>query len=112
MHDSRARIIRCPLVPAGFCINIFGTIWTRSPHQITPRILNHERIHTAQMRELLFIPFYIVYFIEWLLRLVEYRHWYKAYMAISFEREAYSHDSDAAYLAHRPHYAQWRKKQG
>ena len=105
------RIIRCPLVPSRFCINLFGTIWTRHTHWITPEVIRHERIHTAQMRELLYIPFYIISLLEWLIRLLRHRHWFKAYMSISFEREAYRHAPDPIYLTHRPHFAQWRTRQ-
>lgn len=46
-------IIRCRLIPANFCVNIFGTLWVRDPLWIDRYVINHERIHTAQMRELL-----------------------------------------------------------
>ena len=57
------------------------------------------------MLELLIIPFYLIYLIEWLLRLMQTRHLVRAYRRISFEREAYAHQSDAAYLRQRPAYA-------
>lgn len=102
-------IIRCPLIPKHFCVNLFGTLWARDTPWIDRQIINHERIHTAQMRELLFIPFYIIYGLEWLLRLLQHRNWYAAYKAISFEREAYRHGPDLNYLPTRPHFAQWRR---
>lgn len=101
-------IVRCPLVAKHFCVNIFGTLWARDTSWLSATVINHERIHTAQMRELLFVPFYIIYGVEWLWRLVQHRHWYKAYMAISFEREAYRHSGDLDYLPRRRHFAQWR----
>lgn len=58
-------IITSKLIPKGYCVNLFGTFWTRNPNWIDKYVINHERIHTAQQRELLFIPFYIVYLIEW-----------------------------------------------
>ena len=91
-------IIKCRLIPKGYCVNLFGTFWVRDPSWIDKYVINHERIHTAQQRELLFIPFYIVYFIEWLIRLVQYRNWQKAYYNISFEREAYAHGHNLDYL--------------
>ena len=33
----------------------------------------------------------------------------KAYMAISFEREAYAHGRDFGYLSGRRRFAQWRR---
>lgn len=102
-------VIRTVLVPKRFCVNVFGMILTRNPDKVSPRVVNHERIHTAQMRELLFVGFYILYFFEWLFRLLQTRQWYTAYMVISFEREAYANDSNPGYLASRHHYAQWRR---
>lgn len=78
--------------------------------RLTHEVINHERINTAQMRELLFLPFYIIYTIEWLLRLgCCHGNTFWAYMAISFEREAYAKGSDRHYLARRKRFAQWRK---
>lgn len=103
------RVIKACFVPRGFCVNLFGTVWVRDPSWISAEILRHERIHTAQMRELLFVPFYIVYFLEWLFHLVRLRRGsYAAYMAISFEREAYANSHNPGYLSRRRHFAQWR----
>lgn len=98
-------IVRCSLVPRRFCVNIFGTLWVRDPSWINRYVINHERIHTAQQRELLFVPFYLLYVLEWLVRLVQYRNFNDAYMNISFEREAYRHGGDLSYLARRRRYA-------
>jgi len=64
-------------------------------------LLNHERIHLKQQRELLILPFYILYLLEWFIRLCKYRSWYKAYKNISFEREAYLHEENLNYLNKR-----------
>lgn len=61
-------------------------------------MLNHELIHTAQMKELLYLPFYILYGIEWLIRLGMYRNARKAYRNISFEREAYNMQNNFHYI--------------
>lgn len=63
------------------------------------------------MRELLFVPFYIIYFVEWVYRLIKLRNFQKAYRAISFEREAYANQSNYHYLDNREAFAQWRKKE-
>lgn len=94
-------VIKCRLIPKGICINLFGTFWARDTSWIDKYVVNHERIHTAQQRELLFVPFYIIYGIEWLFRLVQYRNFYDAYMNISFEREAYANGNNLTYLSHR-----------
>lgn len=100
-------VIKCRLIPKGICINLFGTFWARDISWIDKYVINHERIHTAQMRELLFVPFYILYVTEWIVRLVQYRNRHKAYMNISFEREAYANDRNLGYLKNRPPFS-WR----
>lgn len=105
------RIYVTRFMPKGFCMNLFGTIWTRDASWIDRYMINHEEIHTAQQRELLWIPFYIIYGLEWLWHFVRLRNWYKAYRALSFEREAYTHGDDLTYLGRRRHFAQWRRRQ-
>lgn len=85
----------------GYCMNLFGTIWARDTSWIDSYVINHERIHTAQQRELFFIPFYILYVMEWSVRLIQYRDLDKAYRNISFEREAYTNGHDLTYLKTR-----------
>lgn len=101
-------IVRSKLIPDGICLNLFGTFWTRNPEWIDRYVINHEKIHTAQQRELLFVPFYILYLIEWCIRLMQFGSWKQAYYNISFEREAYRHGKDLTYLAKRPFYS-WVK---
>ena len=64
-------------------------------------LLNHEKIHLRQQIELLIIPFYIIYLINYILNLVKYRNHFKAYMNIAFEKEAYHHDQNLQYLNYR-----------
>ncbi|MBR5551465.1 MAG: hypothetical protein IKV83_06070 [Muribaculaceae bacterium] len=90
-------------------MNFFGLFLTRDKSWIDKYIVNHERIHTAQQKEMLWIPFYVAYIIEWLFKLLKYRNSHRAYMDISFEREAYTHGHDLTYLTHRKHFAQWRR---
>lgn len=92
-------------MPKGICLNLFGTFWVKDPSWIDKYVVNHERIHTAQQREMLFVPFYIVYVLEWLVRLIQYCNHHKAYMNISFEREAYFNGHDLGYLPRRRHFA-------
>jgi hypothetical protein len=66
--------------------------------------LNHELIHVAQQRELLYLPFFLWYALEWLVLLVKYRDGMTAYRNIRFEREAYRHQHDLGYLRRRRHY--------
>jgi hypothetical protein len=105
------KIIRNNILPIGHydAINIFGVIFARRTANITPQLINHERIHSQQMRELLWVIFYILYLVEWVVQLVRCRgNAHAAYHAVSFEREAYAHHSDLTYMSRRRHYAQWR----
>ena len=65
------------------------------------RIMNHEQIHIQQQVELLILPFYVLYLIEFGIGLIKYRNKMNAYMNISFEREAYKYDTDLNYLNRR-----------
>lgn len=63
--------------------------------------INHEKIHLRQQIELLVLPFYILYFSEYLLRLWQYKNNELAYYNISFEREAYQNEENLQYLKKR-----------
>lgn len=108
------KIIRNRFLPVGrgfSAINLFGVLFVKPYVSISPRLLNHERIHTFQQRELLFVGFYLAYVAEWLVRLVIAKgNNYKAYAAISFEREAYANEKNLDYLKTRRPFAQWRRK--
>ena len=67
--------------------------------------MNHELIHVAQQRELLYLPFFIWYGLEWLFLYFKYRDWTKAYFNIRFEKEAYADQNNLNYLQTRKHYA-------
>lgn len=99
------------LPPKGFkAINLFGVVLVRKGCRMTATDLNHEAIHTAQMRELLYVPFYLLYVLEWLwlLLLPRYRKRHEAYRNISFEREAYAHQAEPDYLKTRPKFNQYK----
>lgn len=98
------------LPPKGFsAINLFGIMFVkRGSKPPSERIINHERIHTAQMKELLYILFYLWYFFEWLFRLIQYRNFDQAYRNISFEREAYANDRNLDYISKRRKYASFK----
>lgn len=64
-------------------------------------LMNHERIHLRQQLELLILPFFVWYGIEFLVRLIQYKNFHRAYKNISFEREAYAKEYDCDYLLQR-----------
>lgn len=107
-----SRIVYNKYVPFGkfLAINIFGVIFVKGrPGVLTSRVIRHERIHTAQMRELGYLPFYLLYGLEWLVRLPVAGPM-GAYRKLSFEREAYDHEGDAGYPASRRRWAMWRSR--
>ncbi len=53
------------------------------------------------MRELLYIPFYVLYVIEWGARCFIHGGVRAGYRNVSFEREAYGNDRDSEYLRHK-----------
>ena len=65
------------------------------------KLINHEKIHLRQQVEMLIIPFYVVYLLEYIIRLFKHASHRKAYRNISFEREAYDNERNKKYLANR-----------
>ena len=65
-------------------------------------LINHEKIHLRQQLELLIIPFFLVYVLEFAFRFMWLRKWKKAYVNLSFEREASKNENDLNYLKSRP----------
>lgn len=68
-------------------------------------LINHERIHFEQQKELFFIPFYMAYLIHYLFLLAKYQKHYIAYQNIIFEKEAYSNENNLGYLNKRKTWA-------
>lgn len=101
------KIIKNNIIPLkGFAaINLFGVLFVRKETKITAKLLRHEAIHAAQMKEMLYIFFYLWYVVEWIIRLFMKG---SAYRNISFEREAYSNEDDVIYLESRKRFA-WIK---
>lgn len=101
------KIIKCKhFPPKGYdAMMVVWWLFVKEGYQITSRLINHEEIHSIQQKEMLVLPFFIWYGIEFLFRLIQYRNWNEAYMNLSFEREAYSNQYDIAYLSKRKHFA-------
>ena len=89
-------------------ITLWPFIFIRKGCEFNEIHLNHENIHGRQQLELLIIPFYLIYLIEWLVRLIITGNSHKAYRDISFEKEAYTNEKDLEYLNNRKWFAQWR----
>lgn len=110
-----------------FAICLFGTIFIRNHNKNVPvskKTINHEGIHLCQIED--FIPnannkkwktilggcvFYIIYFIEWLIKLLLSVFTFgkiKAYYSISFEQEAYNNAPNFKYQDSRNRF-EWLK---
>ncbi len=63
--------------------------------------VNHEMIHIYQQMELLFIFFLLLYYTEFLILLIKHKNMQTAYKNISFEREAYTNETNYDYLKTR-----------
>lgn len=102
------RIVYNRYIPfKGFAaINLFGTTFAREESRpLSDRTICHESIHTKQMKETGWVGFYVIYLIEFLIRLAKTRNALRAYYDVYFEREAYAHQSEENYLLERPAYA-------
>ena len=94
------------LTPKGYkAITILNVIFVRKGCDMTMEDVNHENIHWEQEKELAFVGFYLLYVLEFLIRLLVMRNWHKAYRNISFEREAYANQGAWFYLDVRKHYS-------
>ncbi len=92
------------LVPKGYHgITLFPFIILKNYKMKSNAVLiNHEKIHLQQQLELLIIPFYIIYSVEFVIHLIRFRNWHNAYRHISFEREAFENEKNLDYLVSKP----------
>lgn len=107
------KIIKTKWFPFGNykAINLFGIVFYKM--DLTDTELNHEAIHTAQMKEMLYIFFYIWYAIEYIIiyRTNKNKSQHEHYREVSFEEEAHEYESNLAYLRYRKHFS-WIKYLG
>ena len=64
-------------------------------------LLNHERIHIQQQKECFVIPFFVIYFLNFVINFFRYFSFDKAYRNICFEKEAFSNEERLDYLQNR-----------
>lgn len=97
------------LPPSGYsAITIGPFIFTRRK-SLDEKTITHESIHWEQEKELGIIGFYILYVLEFFVRLlINNFDWHTSYREISFEKEAYQGENIPGYLETRKHYA-WLK---
>jgi hypothetical protein len=95
------------LIPKNYSgLTIFPFIFLRNKKNINDVfLLNHEKIHLKQQIELLWIFFFVWYFIEYCIRMYQYKNHEFAYKNISFEKEAYKNEHNLNYLKSRKLFA-------
>jgi len=91
------------LIPKGFSgVTLFPFIFLKETKLVYNKsVIQHEKIHLRQQIELLILPFYLWYLLEFLYRYLQHRNLHLAYRAICFEREAYANEWQIDYLKHR-----------
>ena len=74
---------------------IFPFILITKGSLLSDRIRRHELIHFRQQLEMLILPFYLWYILEWLIRTIATGK--DSYRSISFEKEAYANEHIIGY---------------
>ena len=100
------RVIINKILPIGkrfYAINLCGVLFAKGP--CDRYVINHESIHTEQIKELLVIFFYLWYVCEWTYKSILYKGGYRGYENISFEREAYGNDRNLSYIPSRSRFS-------
>lgn len=95
------------MVPKGFVgVTLYPFIFLkRKDLKYNAELVNHEKIHLEQQRELFIIFFFLFYFIEWFIKFLKYKDKLKAYKNLSFEREAYLNENNLYYIEKRKFWA-------
>lgn len=105
------------LVPSGYyAITLFGYLVRRKKYKDTlvgPRTWIHENTHHFQAMDFGlgffgYFIFYILYGLEWILKLPFAVAGYRIYRSLSFEIEAYTNEKNQNYLEERKRFA-WTK---
>lgn len=74
--------------------------------KFTKKDERHEATHALQQAECLFLLFFLLYGLEWIIKLPFCKFdREKAYYSVSFEQEAYEHQAEIGYNNVRKHYA-------
>ncbi len=103
-------VVSKTIVPKGYsAITLYPFIFVRDAKiRNNDYVINHEKIHIQQQKELLVVFFYLIYGLDYLIKLIRYRDKRKAYKSTIFEREAYDNGYDLKYLKKRKWFAYWR----
>ena len=98
----------CPSLPANAMALYPFMLFKNQQMKADKVIINHEKIHFCQQIELLILPFYLLYLLNYLVNLIRFKNHDQAYFNLCFEKEAYANDKNAHYVKGRPLYS-WLK---
>ena len=104
------KVIYNNIIPfKGFvAMTVFPFVFVRKEYKdiFTETDLRHESIHGVQQLETFWMGFFLWYILEWLIRVLFTNDFFshRAYRNISFEKEAYRHQSETDYINNRKHY--------
>lgn len=87
-------------------INILGKVYTKV--RLLPYEINNEKIHSLQIKELYYIGYYILFVIEYLIKLLFAFNFKRAYNKVSFVKERIEKQRDYNYAKCRTKYS-WIK---
>lgn len=87
-------------------INILGKVYTKV--RLLPYEINNEKIHSFQIKELYYVGYYILFVIEYLIKLLFTFSFKRAYNEVSFVKERFDKQRDYNYVKCRTKYA-WIK---
>lgn len=92
------------LLPKGFvAFAVFPFVFLKSKEfKQNVMLLHHERIHLRQQLELLIVPFFLWYVLEFLWHWSQTKSKAVAYRKICFEKEAYQNETNLDYMKQRP----------
>lgn len=89
-----------------YAMAVFPLLISKIPrHKVDEVLINHEKIHFRQQIETLWIGFFVLYFAQFIWQRFKNKNSYDAYLAIPFEKEAYTFENDMQYLARRKWFA-------
>ena len=94
-----------PFISGTKFLNLGGIAFSRMTTRITEKNGRHERSHTLQQWELGIVGMWLLYGINWLINILYYWNFKKAYKMIAFELEANMNEDDEGYNTSRKHYA-------
>ena len=84
---------------------LFPFVVISKDYKDNKELLNHERIHLEQQKELLVVGFFILYYLNIFLLFLKYWDTQKAYKECIFEKEAYDNAANPEYINTRKWYA-------